>query len=629
MVNFFESINRITELQRFLILVAVDFISINLSFTLAFFIEGIDNYGDVRFVFLFLGTVIGMKFLIFHFFNLNKPLWRYASLENFFPILNAVTISTFLMFYCASYFLRINFVSVNFVVLDWTFCLLFIGGSRVIFKKIRLMLLLDKSCINTSEKTRVLIVGAGDAGDMVSKEFARLKTRSIQVVGFLDDSLQKQKKTIRNVPVIGVLDDLPKIVLDQNIHEVIIAIPSASGRVIRKISGLCNNVKVIYKITPALHRVIDGKIAIDELRSVRIEDLLGREVVESDMSLVKTYVKSKVILVTGGAGSIGSELCRQIIDLGPSLLILLDQSENGIYDRMEEFDSHHNRIQIVYKVCDISFKEQLSLVFEEFKPDIVFHSAAYKHVPIMENNPIQAIRNNILGTHNLVDLSVHHSVIDFVLISTDKAVRPSNVMGASKRLCEILIQSYNLKSTTKFSAVRFGNVLGSSGSVIPKFKKQIEAGVDITITHPDMNRYFMTIPEAARLVIGSLVLSKKGELYVLDMGVPVKIVDLAKDLIRLSGKTIGTDINIVYTGLRGGEKITEELFYDKANLEKTNNNRIYISPLKNIAYDEIVDTYNELYLKSQTLGASEDLKAYVMDITNELNQKVLNGSSIS
>lgn len=433
--------------------------------------------------------------------------------------------------------------------------------------------------------TEVIIIGAGEAGVLLLSEIQKDKNFRLHPIGFIDDDLSKAGMRIRGVPVLGTTKDIIPLVREHSIKRVLLAIPTASGDVVRKIADICNSERLEIQTLPSILEIIDGKVKISKLRNIRIEDLLRREVFNSENLELSKLLQDKRILITGAGGSIGCEIVRQVSRLSPAEIILLGHGENSIFNIEQEFkDLSLNKDyvgkkfpKIISIICDIKDIHFLESIFSQYNPQVVFHAAAHKHVPLMEANKFEAIKNNVYGTKNLVELSSKYSVLKFVLISSDKAVNPSNVMGATKRIAELLMLNESKNSKTSFCAVRFGNVLGSRGSVVHTFQKQIKTGGPITITHPDIKRYFMTIPEAVKLVLEALTLSDNREIFVLDMGEPIKIIDLAKDMIRLSGLKEGVDIDIKYTALRPGEKLFEELFVAGEHYAKTKHDKIFIA----------------------------------------------------
>ncbi|WP_342455756.1 polysaccharide biosynthesis protein [Caloramator sp. Dgby_cultured_2] len=433
----------------------------------------------------------------------------------------------------------------------------------------------------------MLIFGAGDAGAIVAKEMKKHPELGYIPVAFVDDDKSKKGKYIQGIPIVGDRNDLEDIVEEMAIDEILIAIPSADKEERAEIIRLCSQTGCKLKTLPGIYELIGGKVTISQIRDVEIEDLLGREPVELNIDEIADYLKDKVVLVTGGGGSIGSELCRQIARFNPKKLLILDIYENGAYNLSMELKSQYKDLDQEVIIASIRERERLREIFKKYRPNVVFHAAAHKHVPLMEANPKEAIKNNILGTLNVVKCADEFGVEKFVLISTDKAVNPTNIMGATKRFAEMIIQAYDKVSKTEYVAVRFGNVLGSSGSVIPLFKEQIKKGGPVTVTHPEINRYFMTIPEAAQLVIQAGAMAEGGEIFVLDMGKPVKIVDLARQLIRLSGFEPDKDIKIEFTGLRPGEKLYEELLMNEEGLKKTKHKKIFIGKPGEFDVDKI------------------------------------------
>ncbi|MCI0498070.1 MAG: polysaccharide biosynthesis protein [Planctomycetales bacterium] len=430
---------------------------------------------------------------------------------------------------------------------------------------------------------RYLIVGAGNAGEALMRELSRKKDVQYNVVGFVDDDPGKIDVRIHGVPVLGNIDHIPEICKKQNIDEIAIAIPSASRKQLRHVVQICQGTKLRFSMVPSLTDIATGKLQVSQMRSVDINDLLGRDVVQLDMAQIEMFLKDKVILVTGAGGSIGSEMCRQVGAFGPRQLLLVEQAENPLFFIERELQQKFPNVSLEAIIGDIAEKERVNQIFAKYHPQVVIHAAAHKHVPLMEGNPGEAIKNNIVGTRNVADASDAFGADHFVMISTDKAVNPTSVMGSSKRIAEMYIQDLNTTSRTHFVTVRFGNVLGSNGSVIPIFNQQIADGGPVTVTHPDMRRYFMTIPEASQLVLQAAAMGQGGEIFVLDMGEPVKIVDLARELITLSGFRPGEDIEIEFTGLRPGEKLFEELSIQGEDMLPTNHPKIAV--WKNIPKD--------------------------------------------
>ncbi|PFY35226.1 hypothetical protein COL48_00460 [Bacillus toyonensis] len=486
-------------------------------------------------------------------YKLYNKAWEYASVGELKQIFKAITLSILVTAIVQQI---INHdIYVRILAIAWMLHLLLIGGSRFVWRMFR-----DTYITKDTNKKRTLIVGAGSAGTMVVRQLQHNKEADLYPIAFVDDDKNKQKLEIYNVPVVGMTNNIKEIVEDNDIEHIIIAIPSLSRNQINEIFEKCRKTKAKTQIVPMLEDLLDGKVAVNEFRDVQVEDLLGREPIQLDDAGIEEKITGKTILVTGAGGSIGSEICRQVMKYRPAKIVLLGHGENSIYNiEMEMRVTYKDSVEITTEIADVQDRNKIFEVMERHCPYIVYHAAAHKHVPLMERNPEEAVKNNIFGTKNVAEAADTFKVNTFVMVSTDKAVNPTNVMGATKRFAEMLVQHMASVSTgTRFVAVRFGNVLGSRGSVIPLFKKQIQKGGPVTVTHPDMIRYFMTIPEASRLVIQAGTLARGGELFVLDMGDPVKIVDLAKNLITLSGYSI-EEIGIEFTGLRPGEKMYEEL----------------------------------------------------------------------
>lgn len=533
---------------------------------------------------LLLPYIVVFKLTFFYIFGLYKGMWRYTSLTDLYRLVQACLI---VMLSLISFVLIINrFEGFSRAVffLDGLLSFILVGALRtgIRYYYTRKNNQVIPSLFSAHKKSNkedgwksVLIIGAGDAGEQILREINRNAHLRYHVVGFLDDNPAKQGRSVHRVPVLGSIEDLPKITKSHHIKTVLIAMPSAKGDVIRCIVELCEASGVQYKTLPGLSDIIDGKARVNQIRDVDYQDLLGRAPVRLDTSGINTCLADKVVLITGCGGSIGSELCRQIVRFQPRKLILIDAGEENLFNIQMELQyelGYHNYHTFLSRVQNRAITEK---IFQTFSPNVVFHAAAYKHVPMMEVNPWEAFFNNILGSLAVMDMAAKYRAERFVLVSTDKAVRPTNVMGASKRVAELLLQSFH-GNHTLFMAVRFGNVLGSSGSVIPLFKRQIERGGPVTVTHPEATRYFMTIPESAQLILQAGAMGKGGEIFVLKMGTPVKILDMAKDLIRLVGKDPGKDIDIVFSGLRQGEKLNEELITDDEDVVQTEHDDIMI-----------------------------------------------------
>lgn len=515
-------------------------------------------------------AIVIVRIVCFYFFGLYAGVWRYVSMNDLVRIIKATVIGSCLFVsYIGLVYHWIDFSRSVFII-DWFVIVFLVGGTRFLYRLFR-----ESYPVRIArDKKRVIIVGAGRAGEMLLREMKLNARIAYHPVGFLDDDHAKKGARIHGLPVLGRIDDLTRIVVKKEIEEAVIAIPSLTGKEMRHIIGLCDAAGIICKTVPAISDILNGTVHVNQIREIRIEDVLGREHVELNEDQIRQYLTGKRVMVTGAAGSIGSELCRQIMKMGPELLVLYERVENEIYRINMEFSQVFEGKEYEMVLGDILDRERLGWAMETYKPQVVFHAAAYKHVPIMEAHPGLAVKNNIEGTYNVVKESIRSGVDKFVLISTDKAVRPANVMGATKRIAELICQGMNGENKTKFIAVRFGNVLNSAGSVIPLFKEQIVKGGPVTVTHPEMTRYFMSIPEAAQLVMQAGAMGRGGEIFVLDMGQPVKIMDLANDMIRLMGLKVGDDIDIVYTGLRPGEKLHEELVSEEEQSVKTMHGKI-------------------------------------------------------
>ena len=522
---------------------------------------------------LYIVVVLLLRPSVFYYAGLYRRYWKYASIDELKQILLAVLVSSLLVtavMIVLQGWLQFTFPR-SVYLLDTLLVLVFVGGIRFSVR-----LLAQRQDRGSSSGRAVLIVGAGDAGELIQRELWRNPQLNLKPVGFVDDDVLKHNMQIHGIPVLGSLADLDRLVAAHKVQQVIIAMPTAPGGIIREVSLRCERLGVETKTVPGIYELVDGTVTINQLRPVQIEDLLRREPVQTDIVAVQELISGQRVLITGGGGSIGSELCRQVWRCKPSHIILLGHGENSIFEIYHEL----RRLgaapeQVTAVIADIRFPERLHTIFAETQPNLVFHAAAHKHVPLMELNPAEAITTNVMGTRNLLNAALAVGVGRFVMISSDKAVNPTSVMGASKRVAELLVHQAAQQSGKAYVAVRFGNVLGSRGSVILTFKRQIAAGGPVTVTDPGMTRYFMTIPEAVQLVLQAAVLGSGGEVFVLDMGQPVKIVDLARDLIELSGLEVGQDIDIVFTGLRPGEKLFEELFLESEDYGRTCHEKIF------------------------------------------------------
>lgn len=564
------------------ILILSDVLFINLAFILALLLrfEGqVPSQYWITHMILFLPLTV-VYFFFFYLFRLYKHLWRYASISELFSIFFAVSAGTF-FFFLLSAALPGYFFPRSVLLNSWILLLFFTGGSRIMLRIYR-QYYNESSKFLKREKKRVLIIGAGDAGEMVLRELKKHMELNYQVMGFVDDNVSKQGLEIHGVRVFGTSRDLQILLLDLRIDEAIIAIPSAPGKEVKRLVDICKRGGVNVKILPGVYEIIGEQVHVSQIRDVQVEDLLRREQVVLDQEDICGYIRGKAVMVTGGGGSIGAELCRQVVKFNPRSLIIFDINENNIFETLENLEGVFPCEQMYSVVGSIQDQDRLRSVFLTHKPQVIFHAAAHKHVPLMEYNPGEAIKNNVFGTRNVAQLAHEFQVERFVMISTDKAVNPTNVMGASKRLAEMIVERINQSSQTCFMTVRFGNVLGSKGSVIPTFKRQIEKGGPVKVTHRDITRYFMTIPESAQLVIQAGAMGQGGEVFLLDMGEPVRILDLAKELIRLSGLEPGRDIEIQFVGLRPGEKLFEELLTAEEASIKTTHEKIFVALLHSV-----------------------------------------------
>lgn len=596
-----------------IVLSTVDVISFVISISIAYLIkfDQISNSAlewsiDVIFM---LALIILIKYLTMLVLKMYNKMWRFAGITELVDVIIACLVGSSLsmaMLFLMSRQPEFDHIVIprSIMVLAFIFDVALIGGSRFTYRM--LFHISPKEVLKYQQKKRTLIYGAGQAGVMVLKELNSSGYGDFMPVGFIDDDRSKKGQKLHGLPIYGGKEDLDKIAIKEKIQAIIIAIPAASDEARKLAINAAKETGAMVSILPRVHDLIDGAVTVSRIRPVEIEDLLGREQIKLNNEFVSGYIRGKRVMITGGGGSIGSELCRQIAVYGPSKLIIVDIYENNAYDIQQELKRTHNSLNFSVLVASVRDRERMSQILSTEKPDVVFHAAAHKHVPLMEDSPEEAIKNNVFGTQNMVELSNQHGVKKFVLISTDKAVNPTNIMGASKRMCEMLVQSYAHRPDvkTEFAAVRFGNVLGSNGSVIPLFKRQIQNGGPVTVTHPEIIRYFMTIPEAVQLVIQAGGLAKGGEIFVLDMGSPVKIDTLARDLIRLSGFVPDEDIKIEYSGLRPGEKLYEELLMSEEGLSDTEIDKIFVAQPMTQSYQTLVEqlmSLKEHYCDYETL----------------------------
>lgn len=581
------------------------------------------NYVDAYLGLVPFSTLVMM--MSFFAFGLYRRAWEYASIGELIAVIEGVMVGSI-----------INVV-LSYVISGYTFPLprsvfilniilrvVLIGGSRIAWRVFRDYGLGMKK---KGRSKRVLIFGAGDAGVLVAKELKCHYNGGVQIMGFVDDDAKKQNMIVQGINVLGRRGDIPKLVERHKIQEVIIAMPSAEGWIKREIVAICQDADVKVKILPGVYDLIDGKVKVNKIREVEVEDLLGREPVEVDLNDITQYIRNQVVLVTGGGGSIGSELCRQVARYQPKALLILDACENNVYEIDLEMRRSFPGLNIIPLVKDTRDRKTVIQVFKMYRPQIVFHAAAHKHVPMMEYNAEDAIKNNVMGTYHVAQMADMFQAKKFVLISTDKAVNPTSYMGASKRLAELVIQYLDTISETSYVAVRFGNVLGSTGSVIPLFKKQIAEGGPLTVTHQEMVRYFMTIPEAVQLVIQAGSMAKGGEIFILDMGEPVKIMDLARSLIELSGFAPGKDIEIKVTGTRPGEKLYEELLTAEEGVSATTHKRIFVAKRGTIRSDLIEERIIARIVNGSLPQNEHDTLSMIREFLPEFRKAVDSGRS--
>lgn len=575
------------KFSRITLLFFADIICINFAYILSFLLRFDFTFSNSFWWFFQayadnIAIITAAKLVVFWIFGLYRSLWRYAGTEELVKIVLAAVAATAATIVYLEF--SQQFFPRSIYVYSCTMDIVLIGGVRLGYRIVRDLRKPGAAASfsqimgsgNSAAISKVMVVGAGDAGAAIIKDIKQHPDLGKKVVVAIDDNPNKLNQTIAGVKIAGSHDSIKQIARKYGVDEIIIAIPSANKKAIQAIVNECNKTRCKMKILPGISDLINEKVSISTLRDVDIEDLLGREPVQVNLREISGYLEGRIVLVTGGGGSIGSELCRQIARFRPRKLIALDIYENSVFELSNEIKSNYPALEFEVVIASVRSRQRLREVFRKYKPHVVFHAAAHKHVPLMENNPKDAVINNIVGTKNMIDLADEYAVENFVMISTDKAVNPTNVMGATKRVAEMILQEKSAHSRTSYSAVRFGNVLGSNGSVIPLFRKQIERGGPVTVTHEEITRYFMTIPEAVQLVIQAGAMATGGEIFILDMGEPVRIMDLAENVIRLSGYVPYVDIDIKVTGLRPGEKLYEELLLDEEGIVKTAHNKIYV-----------------------------------------------------
>ena len=599
---------------RRIILILIDLICIILASFLALFLRFNGEIPSYYFNILknLMGLEIFISLVIFYLFKLYRSLWQFASINELKNILSAAVIDSIanvFLFEIADKSLPLSCYFIYFLLIT-----MFLGITRLIYRMTRLYRT-EKGSDNYKERRsleKVMIIGAGMAGEKVLNEIFNSQYVYKEVVCFIDDDLSKYKLTVHGIPIAGNRNKIIEMAKKYKIDEILVAIPSADKKELADILNICKETKCHIKRLPGMYQFINDGFQISDFKDVEVQDLLGRDTIEVSLEDIMGYVTNKVVMVTGGGGSIGSELCRQIAANHPKQLVIVDIYENNAYNIQLELQHDYPDLNLETLIASVRNADRIDKIFEIYHPDIVYHAAAHKHVPLMEDAPNEAVKNNVFGTLNVVKTADKYKIQRFILISTDKAVNPTNIMGATKRLCEMIVQTYNKRSQTEYVAVRFGNVLGSNGSVIPLFKKQIKAGGPVTVTHPDIIRYFMTIPEAVSLVLQAGAYAKGGEIFILDMGKPVKIVDMARNLIKLSGYEPDVDIEIEFTGLRPGEKLYEELLMKEEGLQETANRMIYIG--KPIELDERILFDKLKNLKKEVYEEIEDIRPMVQEL---------------
>ena len=599
------------------ILVVMDFVLISICYFLAIIFRYYMAGQEVSYIFEIMNVIRGMSLLgiitlILCQWRMKQyqSIWTLAGLEDFtlgtlsFIMGTGINLMT-------SFLLPVR-IPLLVTILAGILAMIACNGARIMWRCLRYYII-TQQVFEEGDIQRTLIYGAGMGGSLVANEYRRNPQFGKKIIGFVDDNPEKSGTYIGKIPVFGTGDELEQVLMKYDIDELIIAISQMNKSDLKAITLKAKRLNVAVKTMPGLFELIDGKFNVGMIRDVSVEELLARDSIQLDYEGISDYLEQQVVMVTGGGGSIGSELCRQIAKFHPTQLIIVDIYENNAYDLQNELRRQYPQLNLVTLIASVRERDRLKEIYETYRPDVVFHAAAHKHVPLMEDSPAEAIKNNVVGTLHTAELASEYGVKRFVLISTDKAVNPTNVMGATKRLCEMIIQSLNPTSQTDFVAVRFGNVLGSNGSVVPLFKKQIAKGGPVTLTHKDIVRYFMTIPEAAQLVLQAGGFAKGGEIFVLDMGKPVKIYDLAKNLIKLSGYEPHTEIEIQVTGLRPGEKLYEELLMDEEGLTKTDHKKIFIGKPGDFELHKVKRQINELLDVATTKGSLE-LKAKLKEV---------------
>ncbi|MDD6628063.1 MAG: nucleoside-diphosphate sugar epimerase/dehydratase [Lachnospiraceae bacterium] len=606
-------------------LIIYDIISIVLASYMAILVRyefHVDTIPDhfMRPVELFMPLNIVLTLVIFYCFHLYSSLWAYAGETELQNIVVSCVLSTAVNGIGMQFFkLKSQAVPKSYYLLYMFLLVTCIFASRFSYRFFRSM---KHKQQNKKNRISVMVIGAGEAANVIIKEIVNSNFSTMVIKCIIDDDRGKWGRYIQGIKVVGGRDKIVECADVYDVDEIIVAMPSASRSEIKSILEICKDTNCKLRSLPGMYQLVNGEVNVSKLRDVEVEDLLGREPINVDMDSILGYVQGKVVLVTGGGGSIGSELCRQIASHRPKQLVIIDIYENTVYDVQQELKKKYPELDLVVLIASVRNTNRMNYIFSKYRPDIVYHAAAHKHVPLMEDSPTEAVKNNVFGTFKTAQAAAMSGVQRFVMISTDKAVNPTNIMGASKRICEMIIQTFDKHYDTEFVAVRFGNVLGSNGSVIPLFKKQIAAGGPVTVTHPDIIRYFMTIPEAVSLVLQAGAYAKGGEIFILDMGEPVKILTLAENLIKLSGFRVGEDIKIEFTGLRPGEKLYEELLMDEEGMKDTANKLIHIGKPIELNEQEFFSQLKEL--KDECQIESSDIRPLIHEIVPTYHYEGMN-----
>ena len=557
----------------------------------------------------YLPWVIIFQAAVFWFFGLYRGIWRFSSIPDLIRIIKSVLVGAFVIASGLFIYSRLEGVPRSVILLYATFLLLFLSLPRFVYR-----LWKEKAYFHSQGK-RAMVVGAGSAAEMLVRDLCSNQSSDYLPVLLVDDNNNRQNREIRGIRVAGTIDQIPELVKQYDIEAILIAIPSANEKLMRRIVGYCERTQLPFQTLPSVNELLSPEVTRNNLRDVHIEDILGREPVKLDWRYIASSIENKIILVTGGGGSIGSELCRQLARMQPSHLVVFDQSEFNLYSIDKLLQNQFPGLSMDVVLGDVTDRLAVQRVIDQYQPAVVFHAAAYKHVPMLENQVREAVHNNLIGTKNVAECAIDAKVERFVLISTDKAVNPTNIMGATKRAAEILCQNLDQEGLTRFITVRFGNVLDSAGSVVPLFREQIKRGGPVTVTHPDITRYFMTIPEACQLIMQAEAVGNGGEIFVLDMGQPIKIAYLAEQMIRLSGKKPGDEIEIQYVGLRPGEKLYEELFHDQEAILKTEFIKLYLAKARHYQHDWMA-LIDELAAQCETLD-EEKIRSLLKELVPE------------